>query len=382
MHVRKDLTKANLICRMETAMQDYISDRNPTPLFWLFDQDKIPNYVKDASVYEEDNLTELSDESFASKMLRRFPVHTKVSTFLSAAYYYGNQLDYPDVEARIKSAAEAHGIEGDVEDLHYVFQPKTTKQAGVLKAALTLDIGDGNGEQHFYPINTKEALVASAETAAEDYHTGRLPLELHRQVSMAIMKEATDLSVDLREIPGSVQRLGTHRVPDFDHALTCVNIRKSAANLSDEVHDVYTDVIKSAKHEFENSQQSFVERDLAMTKWAELLLDLDRQNGIERYDGQHLLTPYETIFSGETYEEIEKAGSQVLFVNDAPVPVQAVKAIPEKEIHNRFNKDVACDIIGLQKEASEDVYGANTKLGLLSESDTEELLRLALKYGD
>lgn len=363
-------------------MQDYISDRNPTPLFWLFEQEKVPDYVKSASVYDEDSLEGLSDASFAAPLTRRFPVHTKAATFLSAAYYHGKKLDFPEVEERIKAASVSHGVEEDVENVSLLFHTPVVKKASEIKYAFEIDLGNEQGVQRFYPMNNESEILDSAIASSDDYHEGRLPLELYHKAARSLMKEAAHYDLNQDMIPETLRDLGTPRTPDFDHAMVCVNLRKTAANLSDEEYEVYTEVIKSAQHEFETSEAPFEEKDADMVKWAELILDLDRQNGIEKYDGYHLVNPYATLFSGETYESIEKAGSQMLFVGDLMIPVQAIQAVPESEVTHRFNKDASEEILSIQKTASEDVYEANRKLALLEEFDLEELTRLAIKYGD
>lgn len=363
-------------------MQDYISDRNPTPLFWLFEQEKVPDYVKTAGVYDEDSLEGLSDASFAAPLTRSFPVHTKAATYLSAAYYHGKKMNFPEVEARIKAAAEAHGVKEDVEHVANIFSTPTVKQASAVKYAFEIDLGNGEGVRRFYPMNNESELLNSMVQASDDYHEGRLPLELYHKSAREFMKEAKHYELDPGMIPGIVTEMGTPRTPDFEHALVCINLRKTAANLSDEEHEIYKEVIKSAQHEFETSEAPFETRDADMIKWAELILDLDRQNGIEKYDGYHLVNPYSTLFSGETYESIEKAGSQMLFVDDLMIPVQAVQAIPASEIQHRFSKNASEEIRNIQKTASEDVYEANRKLSLLEDVDLEELTRLAIKYGD
>jgi hypothetical protein len=355
---------------------DYTTDQNPRSIHFVQDQGITPEYIKSAAVPTKESVQGMPDTVFADPGKRLLPVHTKEATFFSAAYFFGSGDSDPSVATRIEKAAAAFGITSDIVNVRnaFVFE---TKQASAVPYALEVEMSKEAGVHSFYPLLTRDNVVDSASQMSRDYHEGRLPLELYRDAAVNTVKSAHELGIEDRELPKTVVQLGTPRTPDFQYAASRVSLSKSAGLINEEALPVYLDILQAAESEY-NSISDFTEKDAAMTKWAEAMLDLDRACGIAKYN-EIVVDPYSALFSGTSYADIDKAASETLFINDAAVPLAALQAIPSKDVHARFTKDESASILDWQKSAS--AYDINRELGLQSEAFHDELLRLAVKYG-
>lgn len=355
---------------------DYTTDQNPTSIHYVHSQGINPEYVKSASIPTKESLQDKPDAVFADTSKRLLPVHTKAATFWSAAYFLGSGESDTEVMSRIEKAAAAFGIQSDVEAIKKVFTYET-KQASAVPYALEVEMTKNSGVHSFYPLLNRDNVVDSAAQMSRDYHEGRLPLELYRDAAVNTVKAASTMNVADRELPRTVVQLGTQRIPDFSYAKTVAGLRKSAGLVNGEQHAIYMDLLDAAESEFD-SISDVNQKDQAMDKWAEAMLELDRTCGITKYT-DNVVDPYSAIFSGPSYADIEKVASETLFIADTAVPMAALRAIPTKDVNVRFTKDEAEAIRGWQKSAS--AYDVNTALGLQSEAFHDELLRLAIKHG-
>jgi len=360
---------------------DYLRDQNPKSIIYVDDQGLTPAYVKQAAYPTLETTKNVHDNVFAYPGSRLLPLHTKEATFLSAAYFYGEQVKDDLAECKIKRAAAAFEIEEDVHKVKDLFNQVLSKSASQTAAtpyALTVEMSKSAGEQSFYPLGNAAELEASADQMSKDYHEGRLPLELYFDASRALVKAAKDLSVPSTKIPRSINQLGTPRVPDFEYATENLHLRKAAGYITAEQHDLYKEILQGASHEYD-SLPTFSEKDEAMTKWAEAILEVDRMHGLDKLYGKQVKDAYSMLFSGPSYQEIEKAAGETLFVADQPLPLGALRAIPEKDISVRFTKPEAEKIHSWQKSAS--AFEVNRELALTDDGFQEELLRLAVKFG-
>jgi hypothetical protein len=91
-------------------MFDQVSDTNNATLYQISQEVNLPEFVKEASLPDSDSLQTLSPDCFAYPELRRFPVHTKADTWLSAAYLHKSATTmspctYKGVRAAVEEAA-------------------------------------------------------------------------------------------------------------------------------------------------------------------------------------------------------------------------------------------------------------------------------------
>jgi len=355
-------------------LQDQIHDQNPTPIFYLEEQGILPDFAKDASAPPDD----LSDAGWAMPDKRLFPLHDKSATYRSIAYFHGKGLSntYPDVAQRLKQAAESYDLVEHHDVLRDLFRAQV-KQASEPETlyALAVNMGQSMGDQQFYPMNDSLELELSMDMVRKDASEGRLPLELQREASLALCKRASELGYDPQDIPLAISSLGVPRVPNYDHADSCAGLRK-LAGVPTEALDMYRELVKAARADAENIGSMQEEQEM-VEKYAELMLELDRNCGIQSYDN-NVVDPYTSFFFGTPVSEIKAAAEQMLFLGDTMVPMCALQAIPDQKLDVRFSK-VASQAIKSMKGGS--TYDANHAIGLMNEADVQELLDLSIQYG-
>lgn len=356
--------------------RDFITDHNPTSIYQALSSEACPDYVLESECLTQEKTASLSRTAFAVPDKRMFPVHNKAATFLSAAYFFGSGFDDPEVEENIKRAAESHGIESDLDNLYSLFTTTTPKQASDSSQptyAVSVEFGPDD-VQNFYPIHNALAIEASAEQIEKDANEGRLPLELKRQACLSLMKAASNNSqVDVETLPSGVVSMGTPRIPDFDKMKMAADLRGAICKLAEEEKSLLSDLVTGAEEEYTKTA-SIEERDAAMEKWAELILNFDRRNEITY--GGYIEDPYKALFSGPSDQDIQKMARENVDVLGALVPRLAFSKIADESVRREFTEENAEQILAVKEAASRDGMEATGKLEGLSSGVQRELLQL------
>jgi hypothetical protein len=173
---------------------DHLTDPLRVQFIKLAQQYEVPDYVGEAT--EEQLQAPEGDHHrlYALPMKKALPLHTKVATWLSAAYLE-ESTGYSDYERKIakrslQQAAAVHGVEW----------PK--KKAQVVEPAPTADdylieIDTGNGILRRLPVrNDAEVKVASAYLKE---HRLEFPWSIRQQASQRLLTKAAALGSQLSE---------------------------------------------------------------------------------------------------------------------------------------------------------------------------------------
>ena len=137
-----------------------------------------------------DNVQDLPAHSFADLAQRKFPIHTKEATILSAAYAAFNGVD-PVVEEKLTKMAEFWDCQDEVRQVREEIEAFRPPE----KWALDMEI-DGQPIQAF-----RYTTGASLKHAAQAFFDQRQRLPYAARVATArhLMKAASDLGVELSE---------------------------------------------------------------------------------------------------------------------------------------------------------------------------------------
>lgn len=313
---------------------DFIHDNNPG---WLLPAaESLPEYVKSAKVLTPEEAEALPDLAFAGR--RTFPIHTKEATFLSAAYLaHLGKTESREMEA-VKSAANIHGITDDV-DAFLAANAGLLKSASapqVKKAEYALEV---NG-QSYYPINTPEQVQDAARELVNDFEAGKLPASWFKNASVTICTKAASFNMSPKEIMKDVAEAGAEREPDFDKALLFIQRRK-LAKVADEVLDIYTDIVKTAKNDAAN-----------LNNYMDLLHDLDREHNVKYSSIQ--LNPCQIFHNGFSKEDVKKASANNVIIAGVMVPKNEFSKITEDSISMHLGKPHTEFVMDLCKTASAD----------------------------
>lgn len=342
---------------------DIISDQNPTALYEVGIRagDKLPQYVKEASVLQPEDVVDLKDFAFADQANRLHPIHTKAATYLSAVYLAAAGLDNTPAFTAAKKAASAHGISEDV-DYALTLIPKAEKSASEDKPLYALEFDILDDHIQAFPLNTEVQVYKSACDIDSLLNKGMSDVEWLTSATMNLVKRAKELRMSTAELPARIWRLGEERNVDFAKAADAVCTR-SFAGVSDVSQ--YEEAVKSAA-------EGSISVDEALRKWA----DLDMINGLGY---RNMLTPKEAFHSGYSMEATVKFANENVHISGVLVPMVAVKKLAAENIHIKraFRKENAEQIISLlegEKSASE----LSSSLATLPVAHQKEILNLLL----
>jgi len=310
---------------------DFISDNNPTSIYYADISVGMPEYVKDADVITAEDVAGLAAVSFADKATRTLPIHTKAATWMSAAYYYGTRTTDKVVEHAIEKAASLHGIAADVENLKSAFI-SSEKQASASEERNALEV-DFAGEfglqkQAFYPINDYADVVSSAEQMCIDYRDGALPYEYLASAAKELVKAAAEYRVHANDLPAIIVKLGSPRIPTFEGVDAAMDTRRA--------HGMSTEGLTACKSAFDAAEAAVPNGDAAVMEELEKIAQLDRREGL---DYTHVVDPFSAAFTGPTTSDIEKLAASNVFIADVMVPAVELCALSDADISRAFTEN-------------------------------------------
>lgn len=206
-------------------MFDQVSDINNATLYQISQEVNLPEFVKEASLPDSDSLQTLSPDCFAYPELRRFPIHTKADTWLSAAYLHKNATTMPPctyngVRAAVEKAAAFWQIDLPRFD--------TSKEASVVSGPtdsypVVFEVG---GKAHTTYVYSADEMTKVATHIIESADYPYLSRQVAaRQVIAApseLKREITNDSMC------SLHKLAGYGVGTLDAALSAIRQRRNA----------------------------------------------------------------------------------------------------------------------------------------------------------
>lgn len=350
-------------------MQDHVGDQNPTYLFKAAEHVALPDYITQGVTFAPSDVEHLPEFSFADRVNRLFPIHTKEAAVMSAMCFYGRLYSDAAIERELVKAADAHGVADLLDQFRTVFRP-VEKQAGIPEALYALAYDDGNGPRYFYPINGETELLESARKLTKAATQSRIPLSFVRSAARAMCKRATELGqAPERILPSEVVSLGEDRIVDFALAKSAVALRKEFAGISDEAFGLYEATIDSAKEAHARGE------DLA--DFVEVVSILDTAHSVKY---SHLIVdPYQVFFSGHKVEDVIKFANQVVFVGDVAIPTEVMAGTPVSLVEDWFDGETAGAIKRARDLATRAPAEATQTLSAIGPDNERTLLRLLLQ---
>lgn len=167
-----------------------VADANGQRLYHLCSLYEPPEFVKDASSTEIAGDDQLPARAYADPVGRHYPIHTKAATWVSAAYYFDDDVPVPSVETRLLQAARLHGIAADVEELrHRVKEAMATPQVQPEDCALTYEDADGT-VRGVYPLRNALEVQKAAEYLQQ--HAAVLPYDDRLTFARSVLQRASE----------------------------------------------------------------------------------------------------------------------------------------------------------------------------------------------
>lgn len=356
---------------------DFIKDQNPTALYevGIKSGDKLPEYVKEASVLQEEDVKNLAPTAFADSVNRLFPVHTKAATYMSAVYLAGQGLHGSHVYNRVKQAAEYFDIQADIDYAISLLPSTTEKKASAKPAeyAITFQMDEDNWTA--YPINTELELQKAALDIARDWKDDHIPTDWFYTGARNIVKKANALGISRDLLPASVWNMGEERLVDFEHAAHEAIYRASD---NENKNNEYIKTVKEAA-------DGKISVEEAIDKW----MYLDAQNNFNH----HLYgAPHQAFYSGPKVSDIEKFAADHVVIEDVMVPMESILELMSNEgktIKRAFNKEAAEKVLTALSDATHSVYigkephkvaaMVSARVKHLEVSQRKEILKLLLQ---
>jgi hypothetical protein len=345
---------------------DFTKDQNPTALYEVGIKagDSLPDYVKEASILQEEDLASLYDCAFADSTNRLHPIHTKSATYMSAVYLAGEgKLDSKEFAA-VKEAAALFDIEQDI-DAAIALLPQSEKSAHELateKYALSFEIEEQDTWKA-YAINNEVEVTKAATDAVRDWNDDHIPTDWFFHAARNIVKRASELNMARNDIPEKVWRFGEERLVDFDNVEYAIGERSRAG-----VEDVaeYAQALKQASDGAITVEQ-------AVDTW----MGLDAANNVSH---KRVTSPHEAFFSGAKVAYLQDLSEKNIFISDVMVPAVEFNKLASdnyKVVRMAFRKEAADNIINVLSE--KDTAKTSAKIANLESNQQKQLLSLLLK---
>lgn len=364
---------------------DFLNDKTAAILGYAFQNNLLPDFVKEASMPQTEDVEDLRLEAFAKPETREYPCHTKEATILSALYAAASAQEN-DVKENIVKFASAYNILEDVNNVFNHFNTLLEKQASEMeeenayieKFAMTLT--DGEMEHNHYNISTKEDTLVSINHLNEDYSIGAIKPHLMRKLACSIVKAANSFDISSEYIPSIIKDYATEKLPDVAMAYNLVSLRKSAGVDTEE----YENIIEKLASAISESDMTYDTLVKLADAAAEDIYVLDQVNNIEY--SQEQPNPYEVLYNGPTMNQIEKFAAEHVRISDIPVPVVDFINISDNTINNSFSKQASELILQVKQDLQgeltvEKAAKAQESLNALSEDVRKVLLNTLVNTG-
>lgn len=348
---------------------DYRTDQNPKGIHFLLERlgGSAPDYVTAKEAGDASEPTK-----FALEVTEEFPYSSRKETWMSYAYIK-TASDLSEgtkefVERRLKLAADKFGTSDDLVEIDALVS-EFTKEASdkqstpMRKFALSVE---RSGEQYdLYPMDTKTQVRSSI---ASLNNAEGLPIEWQKQASVALVDAAEEKGISRIEIPEKVLHLGVRREPDFEKAASVARHRSHYVK-DKEAADLYTEVVKSAAADDEDQ----------LDRYVELMIDLDRAEGINSY-GKGIVDPYSAFYSGMETAHVEKIASENAYLMDTLIPTEAFRNT-RQYVHEMFSKKAASNLIGMIDTHGKDGVALSAELSRLPLNTQRDLAKLVVARG-
>lgn len=367
---------------------DFLQDKTGGILDYAFQNDLLPDFVKEASMPTLNDVQDLKDNAFANPIERSYPCHTKEATVLSALYAAANNED-DGILDNIKKMASAYEVDSITNPIFEHFENTFTKIASekeeaetpIIKFALSLQDENGNVSNH-YNISTKEDTLVSIKHLDKDFYCGGISPKHIRKIAKVVLDAAEEYGVAKEYIPSRLIKYAETRMPDVALANSLVSLRKNANTVQS--LDAYESVVDELSGALSSSSMTESEILSLGDNAVSQLIDLDNQYNIKYASDQP--EPFDIIFSGPSLKSFEKFAAEHVRINAIPVPVVDLVNLSQEKIDTMFTKQSAA-IINTAKEklqgelTVEKSASAATTLQELSPESTKLLLTTLANIG-
>lgn len=247
-----------------------------------------PDYVKSAAPLSKEAAASLSDAMFADGWNRFYPIDSKASTWLSAAYFAKTAEDEgyasvvrENVERTIKEAAKLYGILEDVEDVM-----KRIRFREPVKLASEDPSNYGWFEGRKYPMFDEEGVKKANAYFEENAY--KYPPSMRHGIATNILRKSAEYGV---EPSPTVEREAGRGIVVRD--FMAHELMDRANRVGDFNQKMAAALLKATKKFMEMDAETLQRN---AVKFASTIEEMDRACGLDREYGRTVRPPSEIFF--------------------------------------------------------------------------------------
>jgi hypothetical protein len=195
---------------------DHTKDKNKSELYKIHTKlGEFPDFVKNASISEEEDVKFLPSTAFASPLQRLYPIHTKEDTWLSAAYFEKSASKDPQTQKALEDACEFWNIEMPT-------FPEEKEASGDIE--IEYKLGEGPSQSVF--VSNDKQLMKVAEDVLNS--SDRYPWDTRRDVARQVLKAAPTINATFKApMKTMLEKVSGYGVGDLDSAVRAVTYREA-----------------------------------------------------------------------------------------------------------------------------------------------------------
>ena len=330
-------------------MIDIHNDNDLEILQKIAQEERLPDFVKQADASLLATPSELPKEAFALESKRLYPMFDKASAWLSSRYFTKFAKEIPEptkfvVAGKLKKACGLFGVEW----------PKEAKKQEMVKLAesdyaMVEKFEDRSVMK--YPINTKESTERSIEQFGNEY--ALYPPQWRQVTAEKLLKKADEFKINIHQ--SSPVHKYTCRTKSTDTIKMAMSLRARYTK-SPEFSKLYCDLIEKSAQEHPDAVVDVIEL-------------LDKSSGLSRYWDNGIPDPYLSVYKkaeekkedtdkdlkivavkGRCEEDEEgdetetKHASQSIMLAERNVPLSQLTQMPLEWYGDLLGEDIANEI--------------------------------------
>lgn len=303
---------------------DQVTDNSHKTITFAKSASFAPDYIKNASEESLATVPEgLSAVSFADRVNRALPLHTKEACYMSTVYALHAGTFNGVIKERLEKAAHAYGIAEELDEVKKAFEPKTEEVhvPSVIQHALYVKSASGQ-LQGVYPlrVDSPEEIRSTMDKVQNEFLDGTLPLSLFKNAASRLVGMAKEAGCADAAQRGLYKTIATPRLPEFDKM--AVQLKINAPFYPEEIADELSKSWESLRKEASegNYSKDFGKR---LMEFCDTCMEVDiATEAATKCAGYQ--DPYSCIFTGYSSEELHKMASSVFEVYGQCVPMEAL----------------------------------------------------------
>lgn len=264
---------------------DFIDDQGTRlARFFRLSGGELPDFVKNGSLcLDRDEMSGLNKTAFADPVKRRYPIHNKVTTWVSNLYARMNGESNEAIKTALSRASSFFRIDNEVYRIEEVLARKMAAAPEEEPEAVVVDLGDTGT----YVCPSDEGSIKTAmDRLCDPRERKEFSADGLRRTARALSDAASNLGV---VPPETVQKIAGYGVPEPDRVYG--NLMARVIGMDFESREEFAKIASEIKN------ASDITPDEA-DKLVDIIDRLDQKHGLRKFYGSKFPPPHESVFTG------------------------------------------------------------------------------------